>query len=516
MAYNIKNPTELQAFKNLGLQDTEIVKGEGGVLSLSPTSQFSKTYDTYKSIYQSDPNLNDPIEKAKFTALLYPKNMPSGVNNVDLSTYNRLTGNNSSLVEKQQLGSEIESINSRKGQLATGGGLRVLEKMLQAKQEQGNIGSSNLFNAAGIKPSYATLSQNLSQRGSEIGQDIADLRNLLTDTSYIQKNEAAQLESLLSNKKARYDEILKGEEEIKNTYSNIALKMAENGTPVPESFRKYIGDDRFNAYNVYAQDAKNQRIQDELKNQGAEYDNITGEYKTPQQDISLDMFDSNVPDYVPEEYRDHLEKVSNALGLPPSLVAAQIKQESGWNTSASNDKTPSRERSYGLGQINLNAHPGITKEQATNPIFAISFVADRLKKMIDKYGVYEGIQAYNTPGAVGSDQLKKYANNIIGYAGLDMKAPKKMKESEAITKMTEALNGVDKETGQPFLGDDGFLSPEDYAIFKKVWQEAGFTATSFDTKFKGYRNPKNNNYNVGGSYKAPAKQDLLTEVLNKK
>ena len=82
------------------------------------------------------------------------------------------------------------------------------------------------------------------------------------------------------------------------------------------------------------------------------------------------------------------------------LLSAVINQESGFNPNAQN--VSDKERSYGLGQINLNAHPQITEEQAKDPGFAIDFVAKRLKGMIDKYGLYEGVQAYNTPGAIGS------------------------------------------------------------------------------------------------------------------
>lgn len=105
-------------------------------------------------------------------------------------------------------------------------------------------------------------------------------------------------------------------------------------------------------------------------------------------------------------------------GVPASLISAVINQESGFNPNASN--VSDKERSYGLGQINLNAHPEITKEQATDPGFAINFVANRLKNMINKYGLYEGVQAYNTPGAIGSEQLIRYANNILTKAGANI------------------------------------------------------------------------------------------------
>jgi hypothetical protein len=39
-----------------------------------------------------------------------------------------------------------------------------------------------------------------------------------------------------------------------------------------------------------------------------------------------------------------------------------------------------REQSYGLVQIHLPAHPTITKEQATDPKFAVEFLAKNLKQ----------------------------------------------------------------------------------------------------------------------------------------
>lgn len=38
------------------------------------------------------------------------------------------------------------------------------------------------------------------------------------------------------------------------------------------------------------------------------------------------------------------------------------------------------EESYGAVQIHLPAHPSVTKEQATNPEFAIDFLAKNLKQ----------------------------------------------------------------------------------------------------------------------------------------
>ena len=58
--------------------------------------------------------------------------------------------------------------------------------------------------------------------------------------------------------------------------------------------------------------------------------------------------------------------------IDPRLADMTMKCESGGNTHAHN-KT-AREDSWGLSQINLLAHTDITKEQATDKVFAIEFL----------------------------------------------------------------------------------------------------------------------------------------------
>ena len=130
----------------------------------------------------------------------------------------------------------------------------------------------------------------------------------------------------------------------------------------------------------------------------------------------VSQLSNNVISGTPSWAQVLIAEKAKETGVPASLISAIIKQESGFNPDAEN--VSDKERSYGLGQINLNAHPQITEKQAKDPSFAVNFVAQRLKSMIDKYGLYEGIQAYNTPGAIGSDQLIRYANNVLSMAGI--------------------------------------------------------------------------------------------------
>ena len=57
-----------------------------------------------------------------------------------------------------------------------------------------------------------------------------------------------------------------------------------------------------------------------------------------------------------------------------------ISCESNWDTqiqSAYITKDGTRENSWGLVQINLSAHPNVTKEQALNPRFALTWMAEQ-------------------------------------------------------------------------------------------------------------------------------------------
>lgn len=57
----------------------------------------------------------------------------------------------------------------------------------------------------------------------------------------------------------------------------------------------------------------------------------------------------------------------------------QIKRNPDWG------KVGDRENSWGPAQIHLPAHPDITKEEASDPDFALNFMAEHLSKGQDKW-----------------------------------------------------------------------------------------------------------------------------------
>ncbi|MFA7662632.1 MAG: peptidoglycan DD-metalloendopeptidase family protein [Patescibacteria group bacterium] len=115
----------------------------------------------------------------------------------------------------------------------------------------------------------------------------------------------------------------------------------------------------------------------------------------------------------PTEYIDIINQKAKQYGISPGVLSSLLQAESSFNPNAT--RVSKREKSYGLAQINTMAHP-ITEKQAKDPAFAIDFAAKRLAEMIQKYGLNKGIQAYNTPGSIGSQQLIDYANKVLKTA----------------------------------------------------------------------------------------------------
>ena len=106
---------------------------------------------------------------------------------------------------------------------------------------------------------------------------------------------------------------------------------------------------------------------------------------------SIHVFASYAPEYekltTPEATKSILSCVdiqkcikyySAKYDVSESIVASIIKCESSNNPMAHN--LTENEDSWGLSQINLLAHKNITKEQATDPEFAIEFMTKNFDK----------------------------------------------------------------------------------------------------------------------------------------
>jgi len=94
-----------------------------------------------------------------------------------------------------------------------------------------------------------------------------------------------------------------------------------------------------------------------------------------------------------------------------------------------------------------------------------------------------GYTTYSITTNEAGDVVKKTVVAGGGGSGVPSSNPS---EKTAITEMTGAMSQV--------VGADGYISPQDYTELRKQWADAGMNTTTFDTKFKGYRNPNNPNY----------------------
>ena len=158
--------------------------------------------------------------------------------------------------------------------------------------------------------------------------------------------------------------------------------------------------------------------------------------------MNIWMLPGEVISGTPQQYVNLIKEAAKANNLPASLLSALFKNESSFNPKAKNVNR--MEKSYGLAQINTLAHK-VTRKQAEDPKFAINFAAKRLGEMVKKYGLFEGIQAYNTPGAIGSKQLIDYATKVLKYSGADINAAKSP-QNFANLKANTVNAGITKES----------------------------------------------------------------------
>ncbi len=116
----------------------------------------------------------------------------------------------------------------------------------------------------------------------------------------------------------------------------------------------------------------------------------------------------------PKDISELILKSSQETGLDPSILAAILWNESGYNPRALNDED------RGIAQINRRAFPNITDAQAYDPHFAIPFMARTIKGYLDKTGdLHTAIAAYNVGigrapnrGPIGKSYVKRVARNL--------------------------------------------------------------------------------------------------------
>ena len=94
------------------------------------------------------------------------------------------------------------------------------------------------------------------------------------------------------------------------------------------------------------------------------------------------------------------------------------------------------------------------------------------------------------------DGGKTWQNALTGKTNTTIVSTKKSSAPSATATAAAAEKAMTKELSK-LAGPDSFITPDAYSQAKNAWTEQGYSATSFDTKFKGLRNPANPNYQVG-------------------
>jgi len=120
------------------------------------------------------------------------------------------------------------------------------------------------------------------------------------------------------------------------------------------------------------------------------------------------------------------DHIAGQYNIPANIFSAQINQESGFNPHAEGDyglnaSDPSAPTSFGLGQINVLAHPkfDVTRAMTGNNglpdlSYQLNYQAEYLSNLYNQYGDWPAALArYNGSGPAAT----AYANKILSAAG---------------------------------------------------------------------------------------------------
>jgi hypothetical protein len=122
-----------------------------------------------------------------------------------------------------------------------------------------------------------------------------------------------------------------------------------------------------------------------------------------------------VPSYVPAAYRSWVATAAAATGLPASVVAAQINDESGFNPNAVSSKGAQGIAQFEPGTWSSNAPAGSSPFNVTA---SLSAYIKLMGSLLNQYGgnVTNALAAYNAgPGNLPAGM--GYADTILSNAG---------------------------------------------------------------------------------------------------
>lgn len=185
-----------------------------------------------------------------------------------------------------------------------------------------------------------------------------------------------------------------------------------------------------------------------------------------------------------------------------ALEAAGNKADAATLQKIQNATTPEEAIQLAQGFTNQNIADQKAAEKASESAKIDNI--DQTNKLAQDGYVY-----VNTPAK--RDELKAQGYDILQQADANgvlktyAKAPAPVKASGGggNPPVVAPLKQIETNLLQ-VVGSDGFLNPADYQAAKQDWIQAGGEPSAFDTKFKGRRNPDNQNYPVTKATTAPA------------
>lgn len=131
------------------------------------------------------------------------------------------------------------------------------------------------------------------------------------------------------------------------------------------------------------------------------------------------IMQSAFQEYQGQTLLQHVLDAARQYGVPPAALYGIIALESNFNPNAVGDNG----QSFGLVQIYGPAWPNITRTQALNPVFAINWAANNLRRNFGALGSWEAaIMAHNNPvgarefATTGTIKDKNRRAQLFGYA----------------------------------------------------------------------------------------------------
>lgn len=101
--------------------------------------------------------------------------------------------------------------------------------------------------------------------------------------------------------------------------------------------------------------------------------------EAPQPEVDVAIANLHKTEYTKEEIITLIGLYAEKYGVDEFTMKQVVFHESGYDPKNEGDYYNGQYNSFGLAQIHLPSHPGVTREQAEDPHFALEFMATNIK-----------------------------------------------------------------------------------------------------------------------------------------